>query len=218
VGFLDDDNWPRPNWVTEVVKFGQSHPRVGAYGGRIYGVFESPPEDAVKPLLRFLAVRDRGPEPKPFQPADLQFPPGAGLVVRRAAWLACVPPTLVRTARAGDDYEISVRLAKHGWLIWYNPTMEIDHFIPAARLRREYLKPLIHLYGLCTCELLMIETPWWRRPFLLFKSFIGSLHRIGWHYIKYGWHSQHTLQADCELSFHVGNLKSPWIYLLNKFL
>jgi hypothetical protein len=96
--------------------------------------------------------------------------------------------------------------------------MEIDHFIPAARLTKPYLKSLIHGYGLCTCELLAIETPWWQQPLLLTKSFLGSLRRIGCHYATYGYRSRQSLQAECELSFHTGNLKSAILYLPRRMM
>lgn len=217
VGFLDDDNWPHPRWVAEAVQFGQTHPQAGAYGGRCQGVFEQPPPEAVQPLLRFLAMRDDGPTPKEFDPNRLQLPAGAGLVIRRQVWLNIIPKTLVRISRGGDDYEISLRLAKAGWQIWYNPRMEIQHFIPAARLERAYLLQLVHFYGLCTCDLLMIQAPLWQQPFLLAKSFFGSLRRILAHYSQYGWHSHKTLEREGMLAFHLGNLQSPFFHLSRRF-
>lgn len=213
VGFLDDDNWPQDNWVSEAFKFGREYPQAGAYSGSIKGVFETPPDETVKPLLRFLAVRDFGDAPRKFQVSRIELPPGAGLTVRKAAWLDCIPPTLVNITRSGDDYEISLRMAKQGWEIWYNPKMEIGHFIPASRLKRDYLLKLTHLYGLCTCKLLMIETPLWQQPFILFRSFLGSLKRILIHYIQHRSRRSTSLESECQLAFHIGNLKSPFHYL-----
>lgn len=217
VGFLDDDNWPQPNWVAAAVTFGQSHPQAGAYGSRIQGLFETPPEAAVKPLLRFLAIRDHGDQPQQFQVERVQLPPGAGLVVSKAAWVACIPPQLTNITRAGDDYEISIRMAHQGWEIWYCPAMEIGHFIPASRLTRDYLLRLTHLYGLRTCSLVMLQTPSWQRPLVLAKSFLGSLRRIMLHHLQPRESFSSQLEADCQLAFHVGNLKSPFDYLVRSF-
>ncbi|MBE9076046.1 glycosyltransferase [Romeria aff. gracilis LEGE 07310] len=156
IGFLDDDNWPAENWVAAAAKFGQTHPQAGAYGSRIQGAFETPPDETVEPLLSFLAIRDHGDRAYEFQPTQIELPPGAGLTVRKAAWLACIPKTLVNITRSGNDYEISLRMAKRGWEIWYNPEMKVEHFIPNSRLQREYLLKLTHLYGLCTCKLLIV--------------------------------------------------------------
>ncbi|NEQ54986.1 MAG: glycosyltransferase family 2 protein [Leptolyngbya sp. SIO3F4] len=219
VAFLDDDNWPPVDWVNQVVAFAQRHPRAGAFGGRISGAFESEIPKDVEPLLGFLAIRDRGDTPHRYPVEQLQFPPGAGLVVRRVAWEECIPPVLVRSQRGGNDSEISWRMAKADWEIWYNPHTTIEHFIPKSRLERRYLKSITHMYGVCTCELLMIETAYWQRPVILVKSALGSLKRIVKHFIKYRHHSISTVEADCLLSFYMGNLKSPFFYLfksLNK--
>ena len=213
VAFLDDDNWPPSDWVNQVVAFSRKYQRAGAFGGRITGVFETEVPEDVKPLLGFLAIRDRGDTPHKYPVEQLQFPPGAGLVVRRDAWEECIPPVLVRNTRGADDSEISWRMAKAGWEIWYNPYTNIRHFIPKARLEWAYLKDLTHNYGLCTCEVLMIQTSFWTRPFLLIKSVIGSLKRIVNHLIKYRHRATATIEADCLFSFHIGNLKSPFIYM-----
>jgi glycosyltransferase involved in cell wall biosynthesis len=215
IAFLDDDNWPKENWVSEVVNFSQQYPKAGAFGGRIKGVFETVPDASIKPLLRFLAIRDNGNHPYQFQPEKIQLPPGAGLVVRKQAWLNCIPKTLRNVTRGGNDYEISLRMAKGGWEIWYNPGMEIDHFIPNFRLERQYLLKLTHLHGARTCSLLMLQVPPWKQPILLARSFLGSVRRICLHYWQYPHYSGRKLEFDCQLAFHLGNLKSPFIYLLN---
>lgn len=217
VAFLDDDNWPPCNWVNQVVAFSQDYPQAGAFGSRIAGVFEEDilPKD-IKPLLGFLAIRDRGDTPHPYPVEQLQCPPGAGLAVRRDAWTQCIPPVLVRNTRGADDSEISWRMVKAGWEVWYNPYITIKHFIPKARLQRSYLRTLTHSYGLCTCELLMIDTVLWQRPLLLTKSTLGSLRRVINHLIKYRHRAVETVEADCLLSFYLGNLKSPFWYLSKK--
>ncbi|MGD1855756.1 MAG: hormogonium polysaccharide biosynthesis glycosyltransferase HpsE [Leptolyngbyaceae cyanobacterium] len=213
IAFLDDDNWPPLDWINQVVAFAQQYPRAGAFGGRIAGVFESEVPEDIKPILGFLAIRDRGDTPHRYPVEQLQFPPGAGLVVRRTAWEQCIPPVLIRNTRGADDSEISWRMAKAGWEIWYNPYTTISHFIPKKRLERAYLRQLTYNYGLCTCELMMIETAVWKRPFLLIKSTFGSLKRISHHLIKYRRRVVATVDADCLLAFHLGNLNSPFSYL-----
>jgi cellulose synthase/poly-beta-1,6-N-acetylglucosamine synthase-like glycosyltransferase len=61
IAFLDDDNWPAPDWVIQAVKFGQSHPQAGAYGGKIQGcVLKCPLGKMLLKVQRFLAIRDYG--------------------------------------------------------------------------------------------------------------------------------------------------------------
>ncbi|MEM6252380.1 MAG: hormogonium polysaccharide biosynthesis glycosyltransferase HpsE [Cyanobacteria bacterium P01_D01_bin.156] len=217
IGFIDDDNWPVESWVAKAVEFGRHMPKAGAFGSRVIGAFEQEPDETVKPLLTFLAVRDIGKSPKQFYPSKLQLPAGAGLVVRRDAWMESIPSVLKNISRPGEDYEISVRLAKKGWEIWYNPEMQVEHFIPANRLERTYLLKLAHLYGACTCNLLMLQNPEWKKSYVLGKAFLGSLRRILAHQIRYPWYEHQNLEAECQLAFHMGNLKSPILYLLNRF-
>lgn len=213
VGFLDDDNWPQPDWVAEAVAFAHNAPTVGAYGGKTQAAFDDEPEIPIQAIAKFLALQDYGPKPYRFQPERQILPAGAGLVVRREAWLACIPRQLVRISQGGDDYELSLRLAKHGWEIYYNPKMVIQHHIPKARLERDYLVKLTHGYGLCTCDLMMIDVPLWQQPGLLTKFFLGTLKRLVQHQIKFRRHPA-DLAAQCYLSFHLGNLKSPFRYVM----
>lgn len=213
VGFLDDDNWPDPNWVMAAIEFGQEYPQVGVYGSKTEAAFERPPDMSIKAIAKLLALQNYGDNPYQFQPQRQILPAGAGLVVRRQAWLACMPTTLVRVSQGGDDYEISLRLAHQGWEIYYNPAMVIQHYIPAARLEPGYLLQLAHRYGLCTCELMMINVPGWKQPLLLTKFFLGTVKRVGQHTLKHGWRDA-DISLQCQLNFHLGNLKSPFAYVL----
>ncbi|NEQ44098.1 MAG: glycosyltransferase family 2 protein [Leptolyngbya sp. SIOISBB] len=214
VGFLDDDNWPAVDWVAAAVQFGQEHPQVGAYGGKTEAAFEQPPAMPIKSISKFLALQNYGSEPYRLHPERQILPAGAGLVVRRSAWLACIPRTLVRISQGGDDYEISLRLAKNGWEIYYNPAMQIQHYIPAARLEREYLLRLTHRYGLCTCQLMMLDVPWWQQPFLLTKFSLGTLKRMLQHCFAHGLH-QSDLALQCQMSFYQGNFAGICRYVLS---
>jgi glycosyltransferase involved in cell wall biosynthesis len=214
IAFLDDDNWPAPDWVIQAMKFGQSHPRVGAYGGKTKGRFEVPPGEDVVKVQRFLAIRDYGDKARLFNPETLQLPAGAGLVVRKQAWQQAVPRRLVRVGNGGDDYEISIRMYQQGWEIWYAPNLRIEHFIPATRLERLYLRRLTHQYGLCTCDLLLLNATRSQHPLLLAKVLFGSLKRIIKHLIRHRLSSRKALEDDCMLSFHIGNFKSPFLYIM----
>ena len=215
IGFLDDDNLAASNWVRAAYDFGEQHPKAGAYGGKIQILANFPLPKSFNRVKGFLAIRDLGPNPQKAMPQQLQLPPGAGLVVRKEAWLASVPQTMVRTGRAGDDYEISLHMHNSGWDIWYNPAMVLDHHIPPHRLETSYLSPLAYLYGLCTCELQMIVTASWQQPFVLGRSFLGSLKRLIIHAIRYKHKIFTDLAARCQMAFFWGSLLSPGFYLRN---
>jgi glycosyltransferase involved in cell wall biosynthesis len=212
IAFLDDDNWPATDWVFQAFRFGRCHPQAGAYGGKAKGYFETEPQEDISQVQRFLVIRDYGSQAQPFEPQKLKLPAGAGLVVRREAWLEAIPRRLTRVGDGGDDYEISLRMHHHGWEIWYAPALKIQHFIPTARLERSYLSQLTHKYGLCTFDLVLLSQPEGHYLKLFAKTFLGSAQRIIKHLVSHGFASRKSLSDDCMLSFHVGNLKSPFIH------
>ncbi|MBF2000186.1 MAG: glycosyltransferase family 2 protein [Synechococcales cyanobacterium M58_A2018_015] len=212
VGFLDDDNLPDSNWVAAAYAFGQNYPMAGAYGGRIRGRFEVPPPPDFKRARAFLVIRNYTDYPRRFDPSTLQLPAGAGLVVRRQAWLTSMPDQLVRVNRGGNDYEISLHLHNAGWEIWYTPSLQIEHYIKAERLERVYLIRLAYQYGLCTSELRLITARPWQMPWVLSKNFVGSLRRLLWHVVKHRQQVMTNLDLACELAHCWGSVLSPLYY------
>ena len=223
IGFLDDDNLPRKDWVKEAYKFGKNNPDTGAYSGHIHAHFEIQPPASFKPIFQFLAIREHGDQARLFEPAKLQLPPGAGLVIRRQAWQESVPNTPLVVGNVGsvlargDDYEPLLYMHKAGWKIWYNPSMHIAHQIPHWRLEREYLLSLAHSCGLATCQLLMINAKTWQKPIICGKTLLGNLRRIIIHLLKYRGQLQTNLVAAFELSFFLGSMLSPF-YLIRRQL
>ncbi|NEQ95419.1 MAG: glycosyltransferase family 2 protein [Cyanothece sp. SIO2G6] len=215
IGFLDDDNLADPHWVTSAYTFGEQHPEVGAYGSQILPQYEAPPPPKFDRVKTLLVIRNLGKVAKPFNPKSLQLPPTAGLVIRKQAWLDCVPAKMVRMTRGGDDYQISLYMHNQGWQIWYNPDMQIYHQIPAWRMEKDYLCSLAHLYGLCTCELTMLMTPLWLRPLVLMKNLLGAIKRLALHLLKHNRDLKTDLDVVCNLAFAWGNVMSPWFYLRN---
>ncbi|NEQ74547.1 MAG: glycosyltransferase family 2 protein [Okeania sp. SIO2C9] len=219
IGFLDDDNLPEPDWVIEVVKFGQEHQTAGAYSGRIIGDFEVNPPEKFDTIQAFLAIREHGSETFLFEAEKLRLPPGAGLVVRKQAWSENVPTRLALIGRvgnsivAGEDYEALLYLHKGGWKICYNPTMCIHHKIPKYRLEKEYLIPLAKGIGLATFQLRMINATNWEKPLIFLKTILGNIKRILLLLIEYRFQVKKNLIAAFKFEFLWGSLLSPFYYL-----
>ncbi|ESA36049.1 glycosyl transferase [Leptolyngbya sp. Heron Island J] len=217
VGFLDDDTAPDQNWVMAAYGFGEQHPRAGAYGGQIHGEFEVPPPENFERIKSFLAIKERGPEPHLYQPEVLILPPGAGLVIRKQAWLEAVPAQLQRTTRGGNDFEISICMHRQGWEIWYNPEMHIYHHIPKKRLEREALISLSRTVGSCICELRLINVSTLQKPVIVSRILVGNLRRVIQHVLTYRMQIKHDVVLMCELVFFIAGFMSPF-YLLKKTL
>lgn len=218
IGFLDDDNLPDSDWVIQAYLFGKKHPKAGAYGGQIHAAYQvKPPANFERVEHLLLAIRETGNEPYLFSPEKLQLPSGAGLVVRRQAWLNSVPSKLVNSGRGGNDYEVSLNLYKAGWEIWYNPKMHLTHDIPSKRLEKNYLLSLAYLYGLKSCEFRMLISPQWKKPIIFFKVMLGGVKRTIKHQFLYQTDRKNDLAVACELEFFRGCAVSPF-YFLNRSL
>lgn len=173
IAFLDDDNLPAPDWVAAAYRFAEAHPRAGAFGGQIHGRFEEEPPTnfgLVKPLF---ALNERTEEVCYSAGDSLQFAaPGAGLVVRRKAWMESVPetglelkgPTGDSRGTLGEEFELQWRLYQNGWEIWHNPGMHLAHRIPSERLGKEYLKDFFEAIGRSRYRTRMMRFEPWQRP------------------------------------------------------
>ncbi len=218
VGFLDDDNRPAPEWLAAAYKFGKNHPQVGAYGSRILGEFEVNPPENFERIAPLLALTDRGDQPLYYQPHKKLLPPGAGLVVRREAWLKQVPARLVLIGRvrgqmlASEEFEALLYIQNAGWQIWYNPEMIVYHCIPRQRLERSYLIGLCRGIGLSRYRTRMLSIPTWQKPLALPAYMLNDLRKIVRHLIKYRTSIKTDLVAACELELYLSCLKSPFFF------
>lgn len=215
VAFLDDDNYPVENWLAEVWDFGSRHPQVGAYSGKIHGDFEVSPPANFYHLASYLAVIDRGDSPFSYSlRRDRVLPPGAGLVLRKSAWMKSVPKTFSISGPVGnslglkgEDIELLGWLQKAGWDILYNPKMVIFHHIPAWRLEREYLLSLVRSIGLSQHRIRMQRLEPWQRPFLGVAYVVNDLLKVIMHYVRH----YSVLKTDVVVACQFEKLKSTLV-------
>jgi glycosyltransferase involved in cell wall biosynthesis len=221
VGFLDDDNLPTPDWITSAYNFGNNHPEAGAFGGKIQAEYEVEPPNNFDRISRFLAIVDGN---KSFcynknvnnYHVRKMLPPGAGLVVRKQAWVENVPKQLFFIGRSNksfvtsEDLEALVYIRKAGWEIWYTPEMKIYHRIPKERLEKEYLTKLMRGIGLSRHYIRMLDFPAWLRLFILPLYTVNDLRKLIFYWIKYRNLLQSDIVAACEMELLIGILLSPF--------
>lgn len=235
VGFIDDDNWPDPHWLTEAHRFVQEtvaeHPQVVAFGSCLKARYETLPTPDFQHVAPFLAIRDHGNEIFPFVPEQLQLPAGAGLVVHRQTWLEKVPahlPGAEKLKQRGEDYAALLYLHRAGGKIAYNPAMKVQHWIPAQRLSGDYLLKLALNTGLITHSLRSVGTGPIQRLKLALRTGLGGIRRLwrGWRdrppSIQESRQNASSLSSfildssptraivtDFQLLFHLGSALSP---------
>jgi hypothetical protein len=198
---VDDDNWLAPDWVETAARVMEAHPAVGALGGLSQAVFEAPPAAWLEPFKALLAIGPAG-----VAGGDITQAPGllwgAGLVVRKEAWLRLervgfVPALVGRAGAAlstGEDTELCLALRLAGWRLWYEPGLRLQHYMPAGRLSWAYLRRLHRTNGAATVHhdpyyfALRRQTPdrlaplrrrWWWQVLASLRSIAGAPGALG---------------------------------------
>lgn len=216
IGFLDDDNLPAEDWVTEAVAFAHAHPQAGAFGSQIHGEYEVEPGPELAPVLPFLAIVERGDEPSCYDSIKKVLPPSAGLVVRREAWEGSIPAECflggrtIQTMVTGEDTEALTYIQRRGWEIWYNPAMHLWHKIPSWRLQREYLIPFFHGIGLSRHVTRTQSLAAWLRPLAVVLYMLNDLRKIVMLFLQHGLLLRQNLVAHCQLTLAIASVQSPW--------
>jgi glycosyltransferase involved in cell wall biosynthesis len=154
ISFVDDDNWVRPNWVQFVSEIMSGRPDVGACGGSNEAVCEVTPPRWFELHKKDYAVGAQGDEAGDVS-STRGYLWGAGLTIRKSAWQQLINdgfrPLLVgrqgAAPSAGEDHELCFALRLAGWGLWYEPRLQLHHFLPARRLEWRHLKSLHRGFG-----------------------------------------------------------------------
>ncbi|MCY0998484.1 glycosyltransferase [Myxococcus sp. MISCRS1] len=151
--FLDDDNVPEPNFIVDgLAHFADAS--VGAVVSRLYPRYETPPPPSISRREHLLAINHRMGDAVIDFGAGATIAPtiGAGLWLRRAAFLEAVPwqtPERLMPDRLGNrllsggDIELGFLLGKAGHRRIYSPALKVWHLIPPSRFETRYFLRLI---------------------------------------------------------------------------
>lgn len=222
MGFLDDDNLPAENWVLEAWRFGQAHP-AGAYGSAISPLYEASPPQGFSRIASLLAIVDRGDEPFTYTRRRGVLPAGAGMVIRRCAWLAHVPeaPRLAgvtsRSLRTkGEDVETLSYIRDSGWEVWHNPAMKLRHQIPAERLQRPYLLELSRSVGLNRFPLRMVRWRRWRRAVMIPLYLVSDFRKLALYWLSHRRSLRDDTVCLCEFTLLKSTAVSPFYHWMRQ--
>ena len=196
IGFLDDDNLPSQNWVKEAYIFGKQHPQAGAYGGQIHGLFEVEPPPGFERIARYFAIIKGNKtycyNEKYKDTRKKMFPPGAGIVIRKKAWLESVPEEQQIMGVSGtslstksEDVEMLSYIFYNNWKLWYNHNMIIQHTIPKSRFEKDYILRFFRGVGLSRYQTRMIAYQPWQKPFMILIYMINDLRKLIYHFLTY---------------------------------
>jgi glucosyl-dolichyl phosphate glucuronosyltransferase len=142
--FIDDDAFAEPDFLNSIDKFFQSHPKAVAIGGRIIPFFESSIPAWLSPyLLPLFAALDLGNKIKRF--SSRKFPIGANMSFRREIFekVGLFDSELGRKGEGltgGEEKDIIYKIRAAKGEIFYLPSAEVKHIIPAERLTEDYIR------------------------------------------------------------------------------
>lgn len=223
IGFLDDDNLPQSTWVYAAWQFGQQHPQAGAYGSEVKPIYDAPPPPGFRRIAPLLALVERGDRPFIYTHRRGVLPVGAGMVIRRAAWLAHVPEqpwlpgvTAQSLKTKGEDVETLSYIRDGGWEVWHNPAMKIQHHIPPERLQRAYLLELCRSVGFNRFPLRMVRYFPWQRPLILPLYFLSDLRKVLTYLLGHYRSLPQDLVCACEFALLSSTLISPFYHWRNQ--
>ncbi len=153
VSFVDDDNWVNHDWVSRVYEIMQQNTNIGACGGYNEAAFESTPPIWFDHFKGCYAVGPQSAKAGQIESRDCLW--GAGLTVRKSAWLQLLANgfqyrTIDRYGEelsSGGDTELVLALRLNDWELWYDPELRLRHFIPISRLQLSYLRSLRRAIG-----------------------------------------------------------------------
>ena len=176
--FVDDDNLLDSDYLATAVAFAAEFPKLGAFGGRISGEFETPPGEWLRPYLPNLAVIEVETDIVTDDPTAYDaIPCGAGLCLRREPALAYAraaaeDPRRQSLDRQGEstlscgDWDMVLTAVDTGWSMGRFRRLHLTHVIPASRLDYAYNRKLAYGIGYSMGSLLE-----WRQPATAWQKF-----------------------------------------------
>jgi glycosyltransferase involved in cell wall biosynthesis len=153
LGFVDDDNWLKSDWVSTAHDVLSSAPNLGAVGSICDPICEKPAPLWFQEFQKSFAILTHADLQEMPQPPS--FLNGAGLCVRRSAWQSLIEngfrfqltDRVGKRLSAGGDMELTLALQLAGWTLRVDHRLRLQHFMPGQRLEWTYLRKLLRNYA-----------------------------------------------------------------------
>lgn len=143
----DDDNWLRQDYVRNAYDIMIAHPNVGVLGGKSEPYFEDKEPVWFKHQQQIFATGEQFPTNGIHTHEGFLW--GAGMVFRKTAWdiLKKVNYSFFLNEQrsgklnwGGDDTELCEMITVLGYDLYYSNTLNLQHYMPAKRMTKEYLE------------------------------------------------------------------------------
>lgn len=155
VVFVDDDNVLKADYLENALRIASSWPQLGSWSGRVVPEFEIQPEDALRPHLWRICIREISSDKWGNTGEFDTLPWGAGMCMRRQILRqyyqeSYSKPEIPGFSRRGKQFLASgedIHIAKIGLNMGLGCgvfcSLELTHLIPPSRIQESYLLKLI---------------------------------------------------------------------------
>jgi glucosyl-dolichyl phosphate glucuronosyltransferase len=146
IAFLDDDAFPREDYIANLNNSFRDHKDVMAVGGKIIPQYEEAEPNWMSPyLLPLVAAQDLGNKTRPFN--KRKFPIGANMAFRKQAFdqYGLFNTNLGRKGtglEGGEEKDFFLRMQAGKEIILYIPDVLVKHIIPPKRVQLNYIRGL----------------------------------------------------------------------------
>ncbi len=150
IAFTDDDVLVDLFWLSKIYEFFKGNPNVACVGGKILPLWEeNPPSWLTKSFYPYLALLDLGDEPVRMDSPDLW---GANLSIRRDMFekYGEFDERVGRSGKklySGEETLFLFRLLNNNEEILYVPWIEVKHFVPKERMKKNYFRKWKFYHG-----------------------------------------------------------------------
>ena len=190
--FLDDDNFAGKGFVHHAVTFFEQHPKCGIVGGKIRPIWEHEPTELVKKVGSFaLALCDHGETPFCYQGRH-EGPVGAGMCIRKKLLVEIykssnlqhkVSGRVGKKLESGEDLAFCLISKNLGYECWYEPSIQLAHFIPCKRMQKDYLLKLYEGIGRGQAAVRKLYD--WKARNPIFAMFIAFKDMVRWTFAEF---------------------------------
>jgi glycosyltransferase involved in cell wall biosynthesis len=154
VVMVDDDNYISSNYISRAYAIMEAHPEVGIAGGKGIGLFEKEPPDWFSIVEQGFAVGPQG-DHEGYIDEDRGYIYGAGSIIRKSVYNFLISSDfqlmlkgrIGKSLVAGEDAERCQAFRILGYRLWYDPLLEFQHHMPAARINWNYTRKLYNSFG-----------------------------------------------------------------------
>ncbi len=180
VVFVDDDNILKADYLEKAFGIASTWPQLGSWSGRVVPEFEVQPEDALRPHLWRICIREISSDKWGNTGEFNTLPWGAGMCMRRQILRkyyqeSYSKPEIPGFSRRGTQFLASgedIHIAKVGLSMGLGCgvfcSLEVIHMIPSRRIKESYLIQLIEdsEAGAVVYQHLVGEAMVKRKPFI----------------------------------------------------